>query len=445
MKLRPSQTAAVAAVYEHSKLLIADVGTGKTAVALTAVRARRLDYPRDRTLLVSTVRICNYVWPRETEKWAPELNYRSTAGLSPDKRKAIIEDGSVDIVGVSFETLAWLFRTYKATIKNLFQEIIIDESSKLENPGTAGFKALAPHLHHFAWVLPMTGTPRANYLADFWGHAFLVDQGKTLGRFRESFRQYYFTPRYVPYGDNREYHPNHDAEELLHKKLRTISHRLQFDGDKPEVLEIDIVLPLNEDVKAMQKKIRQAQQDGKCKVGDFTFLDRHGLVITTKAIQLASGFIYDAGKEPVCIHRDKYLTLKDFIADVHGEPVVIVYNFEHERDELQRIFPQARMLNSQKDIDDWNGGNVEILLVHPLSCGHGLNIQFGGSTMVWFSPPPTLDAELYAQTVGRLARSGQKEKTVKIFRLIMDGTDDKQNYLTITAKLNAQNKSLAQF
>lgn len=443
MKLRPSQRDAIAAVYRHPKLLLADVGTGKTAVALTAVKLRRESWPRDRTLLISTVRICKYVWPEETAKWAPELTYKSVAGLTPSKRRAILEDPDIDIVGINFENLVWLFKNYGDSLSGFFQELIIDESSKLENPSSANFRAFAPHLERFSWVLPMTGTPRANYLADFWGHAYLVDQGKALGKFRETFRQKYFTLKWVPYGDKRSYRINPDAEKEIYDKMRNITHRLVFDGEKPEVIEIDIKIPLNGAVDYIQKRVAALEYDGK--IDNVSYLNRDGLHVPTKFIQLASGIVYDNDEKPVKIHDDKYLTLKDFIADVHGEPVVVVYNYAHELDELRYRFPQARSLHSQKDIDDWNNGEIEIALIHPLSCAHGLNLQFGGSTMLWFSPPPTLDAELYAQAVGRLARSGQKNKLVKVFRLIMDGTDDKQNYLAITAKLAAQNRSLAEF
>lgn len=421
--LRPSQVEAAAAVSEISKLLLADMGTGKTATAITAIRIRK-----GRTLLISTVRICNCTWPEEVRTWAPELIYQSAAGATAAKRIKAIE-GYADIVGINFESVKTLVEKYGKKLPEMFPNLIIDESSRLENPNTQAFKALKPLLPHFQWRLAMTGTPRANYLADFWSHAYVADLGEALGPFRESFRQKFFTPRQTPF--KVQYRPLPTAEEDILSLLKPITHRLIFDGTKPEVVVQDIFLPLNKEVEKIQEHGHKEFQ-----------IIHEGRRIVTKMVQLASGIVYKKAYEEVEIHQDKYDVLKDIVAECHGEPLLVVTNFLHEIKSIRHLFPQARLLETEKDVTAWNNREIEILIVHPLSCGHGLNIQFGGSVMIWFSPPPTEDAELYAQTIARLARPGQKDKAVKVLRLIMEGTMDKDIYNNMEAKLVSQKKSL---
>lgn len=408
MRLRPSQRLAVEAVTPASILLLADMGSGKTAVALTAIRRRRVIHGKRRTLLISTVRICKYVWPEEAGKWTPELNYSPVASQTPEARRRVIEAPYIDIVGINFENLPWLAANYtREQLSALFDNLVIDESSRLENPGGAQFKALAAILPAFDWCLPMTGTPRANRLEDLWAHAYLVDQGRTLGKYREGFRKKYFKEIYLS-PQHSTFKPNKGAEAEIYAKLKTISHRLVFDGDSPEVCEIDIKVAMPSMPKAPSRM---------------------------KQVQIDSGAVYTPDGTTDILHTKKIEALVDLIGAA-TEPVLIVYNFIHEQQRLLTAFPSAKLIESAADVAAWNAGDIPLLLIHPLSAGHGLNVQHGGSVMVWFSPPPTEDAELYEQCVARLARSGQRSPVVRVYRL-MSGADAIV-YKAIKAKLEEQ-------
>lgn len=403
--LRPSQTAAVAAVKDSPKLLLADMGSGKTAVALSAILAR----PQARTLLISTVRICRDVWPAEVARWTPELTYQNAAGLPPAERVRVV-GGMADIVGVNFENLPWLIDTFKKDLPLWRPQLVVDESSKLENPGGVWFKALLPLLPRFTWRLPMTGTPRANHLQDLWAHAYLADLGATFGKYREQFRRKYFKPAWSPQGE--VWKPKAGVEEEIYAKLKQCAHRLIYDGKKTEIDEIDVKIEIAPEHKARKEKTRMRQ------------------------VQVSSGAIYDENLA-THLHDAKLNVLKDMVSEAHGEPIVIAYSFVHEVERIQAALPQARTLDKDA-VEDWNNGEIPVLLLHPLSAGFGLNIQHGGSTIIWFSPPPTTDAEVYAQTNARLARSGQAAESVRVFRLIAEG--DAEIYATIAKKLEAQSK-----
>lgn len=441
MKLRPSQQRAAHALLNDSKLLLADVGSGKTATALSILRYRNT-VSKARTLVLGTKRICNMVWPQEVRVWAPEFSCASVAGLSALKRKALVES-STDIICLNYDNLLWAIETYGEALPAMFPQLIIDESSKLENPKAKGARALKALLPLFTWRLPMTGTPRANRLEDLWGNVLLADLGQTLGEFRELFRQKYFYPTQGVWGV--KYVPKFGAEAEIYDACAPSVYRMVYDGDKPEVVEINISLPLNDAVEKVQAFIARALEEGQDPVfhEGITWASG-GYRSFTKQLQLSSGLVYMDGGEIRQYHTDKLDALREIVAEAHGAPMMVVYAYEHERDAILDTFPQAKVLgDSEHILTSWNNGEIEMLLLHPLSAGHGLNAQFGGSVMVWYTPTP--DAELYKQTVGRLARSGQRSPLVKVLRLIMEGTEDARCYAVVLGRDQDEKAALDYF
>jgi SNF2 family DNA or RNA helicase len=441
MKLRDSQVTAAAVVSPESKLLLADVGAGKTAAALEAVTLRALVHRMPgRTLVLGTKRICDMVWGPEIKTWAAGYNYASAAGLSPAERRAILFDTDIDIVGINFENLIWAANEFGSKLTDLFPNLIIDESSKLENPASKSFRAIKPILPLFQWRLPMTGTPRANYLHDIWGSVYLADLGASLGQYKEAFLQKFFMQ--VRRGGRLAWIPKHNSEQRIYELIKHVVHRMPFEWHDP--VEIDYTIKLNPKVKAIMAEIDKRFRNEEAVVIDGVTYARMGARVNAKMLQLSSGHIYtdDGGYE--CIHHDKYEALEEIVTEAKGEPLMVVYQFEHEVDQLLARFPQAKLLDDDpQTLADWNDRKIDILIVHPRSCGHGLNAQLSQCDLqVWFTP--TTDAELYTQTVGRLNRPGNP-KTVRIIRLIMQGTKDKASYLVVAARQRGEDATLRSF
>lgn len=441
LDLRPQQKAAVKAIREKPALLLADVGAGKTATALRAVGARSLVRGLVRTLVVGTRRICNTVWEQEVETWLPSHSYASVAGKKQDERRQILEDESILIVGINFENLAWAFTTYGSELAKMFPQLVVDESSKLENPASKTFKVIRDHLHEFEWRLPMTGTPQANHLHDLWGSVYLADLGESLGYYKQAFLQTYF--HQVRRSVGTEWLPRAGAAAAIAARLEKagVVHRMPFVWHAP--VEIDVLLPCNPDVKWIMKRIDEGLDEQPDVVIDGITFARDGSRVYLKMLQLSSGYIYDDKGRVVHLHIDKLGALMEIVAEAHGEPVMVVFQFEHERDAILEQFPQAVLLDDDDTLAAWNNREIEMLLVHPRSCGYGLNAQLGGCDMqVWFTPTP--DAELYAQTIGRLNRPGN-DKTIRIFRLIMQGTKDRASYAVVAARQRGERATLEMY
>lgn len=441
LTLRPSQNTAVKVISPKSKLLLADVGAGKTAAALHAVLHRIYISKGDiqRTLVLGTKRICDMVWAPEIKTWAPNLTYASTAGLSADERRAIFEDKSILVVGLNFENIIWAVKTFGERLPMMFPQLIIDESSRLENPKSKSFRAIKSILPMFAWRLPMTGTPRANYMHDLWGSAYLADLGVALGEYKEAFLQNFFHP--VNVQGRVKWIPKHDAAEKINERLKDVVHRMPFEWH-PSV-EIDVLLPLNAEVKHINKLIDQDLKNEEAVTIDGITYARMGQRVYAKQLQLSSGYIYDDDKNVIVLHSDKMVALQEIADEAKGEPMMVVFQFDHERDAILDNFPEARLLDSDETLADWNAGKIEMLLVHPKSCGHGLNAQLSHCDLqVWFTPSP--DAEFYTQTIGRVNRPGNP-KTVRVIRLIMQGTKDRATYLVIAARQRGEDATLESF
>lgn len=437
--LRPSQDEASAVISNGSKLLLADVGAGKTATALDTIVRRAMTNNNQRTLVLGTKRICDMVWGAEVEIWTPGFSYASAAGKSADERRRILLDERIDIVGLNYENLIWAAKEYGERLPRMFPQLIIDESSKLENPSSKSFKAIKPLLPLFDWRLPMTASPRANYLHDLWGSAYLADLGASLGEYKEAFLQTFF--RLVDKHGRAEWIPKHDSEEKINARLKNVVHRMPFEWREP--VEIDTVLPLDPLVKKIQSQIDVDIKEEEIVTIDGVTYARYGSRVNAKMLQLSSGHVYTDDGGYKCLHHAKYEALEEIVAEAQGEPMMVVYQFDHELDQLLARFPQARLLDSDDVLAQWNAGQIEILIVHPRSCGHGLNAQLSHCDLqVWFSP--TTDAELYTQTVGRLNRPGNP-KTVRVIRLIMQGTKDRAYYLVVAARQRGENATLESF
>lgn len=439
MQLYPEQKYAADAIMDQPLLLLADVGAGKTATALHAIACRAVAYGKKRTLVLGTKRICDMVWGPEIDKWLPGYTFASAAGKSTDERLAILNDPKIDIVCLNYENIIWAVAEFGKRLPRLFPQLVIDESSRLENPAAKSFRSIKPILPLFKWRLPMTASPCANYLHDLWGSAYLADLGATFGEYKEAFLQTYF--RQVSKNGRLEWIPKHDTRDRIDALLKNVAYRMPFEWHPP--VEIDMVLPLNPKVKALQARIdRELKEELEVTIDGVTYA-RNGERVYLKMLQLSSGNVYTNDGEFQHLHKDKYVALAEIVEEARGEPMMVVYQFDHELQGILEAFPQARLLDGNQTLVDWNDGLIEILVVHPRSCGHGLNAQLSHCDLqVWFSP--TIDAELYGQTIGRLNRPGNP-KTVRVIRLIMQGTKDRASYQVVAARQRGESATLDSF
>ena len=415
MQLRPYQNEAATFLYERDRaMVLAPVGAGKTAVALTALQDLITREGIGRALVVAPLRVAVHVWPVEAAKWAPELVVSVACG-SPKARLAALDDLS-DVVVTNYENLQWL-----AELEPRFDLVVYDELTKLKNPSGKRFKAVEKLPIPMRWGL--TGSFTSNGLEDVFGQCKIIDT-KLLGRSKGAFQQQYFTG--VLKGNFVEYTPREGALEQVMERIKPATFVLEpgvYTDTLPPLHTVEV--PLQMDLTGYEQMRREFVLD----LGDDEkAIAESAAAVTTKLQQLAAGFVYGLSAHWQSDH--KIDALLDLLEENQRAPAIVWYQFIAERERLKAELPRARDVREPGAIEDWNAGKVEVLLAHPASAGHGLNLQHGGCHMVWFSLPWSL--ELYEQAIGRLHRSGQRhpvwcyvlltEKTVdlKIWQALRD-------------------------
>ena len=406
MELRPYQETAVDFLYEHDRaMILAPVGAGKTAITLTAMRDMLADGVVERFLVLAPKRVCTDVWPVEQPKWAPSLTLAVAVG-TPAQRKAALYSGAQVIV-TNYDNIQWLATQNLAHIDG----IVYDELTKLKNPSGARFKALNKVIDKINIRWGLTGSFTSNGLEDVFGQCKIVDQS-LLGRSKGAFQQQYFVLINKEYGD---WAPRPGSLAQVMERIKPATYLLE-PGDYKDTLP-----PLH----TVELRCDMDMADYNRMKKDFVLHDVvavNAAVVTQKLQQMASGFLYtDNG--PVWLSPHKFDRLEDLLAENQRANTIVVYQYKEELAELKRRFPHAQTLDDAGVIERWNAGQVELLLVHPKSAGHGLNLQHGGHHIVFLSLPWSL--ELYEQTIGRLHRSGQQHAVWCYIMLTHKTVDEK--------------------
>lgn len=410
--------------------LIAGMGLGKTLITLTALQSLLDDFEVMKVLVVAPKRVALSTWPDEIWKW-PDINlpYTQLCGAAKHREAAVQEDTRLHIINV--DNLVWLI--HHLGKKWDYDMVVIDESSLFKSHSSKRFKALKRRLADIDRVLLLTGTPAPNGLLDLWPQVYLLDGGKRLFRTITAYRQHYFESDYLGYN----WTPRPGSEQDIYQRIGDLCLRLDT-ADYTDVPErMDVKVPVSLPMAALRQ---------------YEDLERHNLlqlqseditavsvgVLVGKLLQMANGAIYteDGWEE---IHSAKVEALKDIVETAQGQPVLVAYYFKHDLERLREAFPKARVLDEDPaTISSWNRGEIEILLAHPQSAGHGLNLQHGGSILVWFGLVWSL--ELYQQFNARLDRQGQKN-TVVVHHLVAAGTVD-EDVLTALSRKDATQRSL---
>ena len=414
--------------------VLLDMGLGKTGISLTAIADLLFDsFEAHRILVVAPLRVARDTWPAEISKWQhlKHLTYAVAVGTVKE-RKAALSAGA-DITIINRENLGWLIDS--SGFEFNYDMVIIDELSSFKNHKSKRFQSLMKVRSKVERIIGLAGTPSSNGLMDLWAEFKLLDFGERLGRFITHYRNNYFIP------DKRNgeiiysYKPMPYAEDAIYRKISdiTISMKSTDHLQMPELITSQYEVQLSEEE---EQRYEELKADFILELPEGEITAANAASLTGKLSQLANGAIYDDEGNIVEFHDRKLDALEDIIESANGKPLLVAYWFKHDLQRIKKRF-DVREIKTSKDIIDWNNGDIPVAVIHPASAGHGLNLQAGGSTLIWFGL--TWSLELYQQTNARLWRQGQSSGTVVIEHIITKGTIDERILKALSLKEVSQN------
>ena len=443
----PYQQYAIDFILSHPACgLLLDLGLGKTVITLTALHELIFDrFEIDRVLIIAPIRVALTTWPNEIEKWdhLRGLTYSVVAG-SPEARKAALRKPALIYI-TNREQVPWLVESGLFDFRGCC--IVVDELSSFKSPKAKRFKALRKVRARAARFIGLTATPASNGLQDLWAQINLIDMGERLGRSVTGYRERYF----VPDRRSREvvftYKPKPGAEEIIYRTISDICVSMKGSDylKLPDLIRTTCPVTMTPREQAQYDRLKKdlilLPSDS-----NSTFHFPHSTLspvvtaanaasLANKLSQLANGCVYSDDGTPIEFHSQKLDELESIIEQANGNPVLVAYWYRHDAERIRRRLDRMGVpyanISSQESISRWNAGELQVGLIHPASAGHGLNLQQGGSHLVWFGL--TWSLELYAQTNGRLYRQGQ-QRPVTIQHIITRGTIDERILAALESK-----------
>ena len=424
--------------------VILDMGMGKTATTLSAVKELMFDrFEVTKVLVIAPLRVANTVWSDEIEQWAElrHLRYSKIVGTPKQRKVALQKDA--DIYIVNRENLPWLVEQCSPYFK--WDMVVIDELSSFKSWQSKRFKAFMAMRPYMKRIVGLTGTPSSNGLMDLFAEFKVIDGGERLGRFIGEFRSRYFEEGRRNGNIVYEYIPMDYAECQIQDKISdiTISMKALDYLDMPELISTKKLVRMTEKEKEKYSQFKKeyvlSELDG------LEVTAANAASLTNKLVQLSNGAVYSDDHTVVALHEQKLDALEDILESANGEPVLVAYWFKHDLariiDRLEKLKVKSRVLKTEEDIREWNKGNVPVGLLHPAGAGHGLNLQKGGHHLVWFGL--TWSLELYQQTNARLWRQGQESETVVIQHIVTEGTIDEEILKALENKDAQQQRLIA--
>lgn len=401
--------------------LFLGMGMGKSVITLTAINELMFDYfDVAKVLVIAPLRVAQNTWDSEIEKWEHLRHLRIAKILGNEKERIQALNATADIYVINRENVKWLVD--RCGKHWPFDMVVIDELSSFKSHQAQRFKALRKIRPFMKRVVGLTGTPAPNSLIDLWPQIYLLDGGKRLGKTITGFRERYFYPdkrnQYIVYS----YKPKEGAEEAIYKKLSDICVSMKAEDYLKLPERINNTIPIHLPKKA-KEKYDQLERDLLLPLNDSDIVANTAAVLTNKLLQMANGAVYDENGDVQEIHNAKLKALEDVLEAANGKPVLIFYAYKHDLARIKKHLKgqDLKVLDTAEDINAWNKGEVPIMLAHPASAGHGLNLQAGGNIIVWFGL--TWSLELYSQANARLYRQGQKQNVI-IHHLVAKGTMD---------------------
>lgn len=425
------QKRAIALTVEKPNIgLLLEMGLGKTVITMTAIQELMYDcFEVSRVLIIAPKRVAEDTWTREHEKWDHLKDLRISKVLGNEQQRILALRTEADIYVIGRDNVKWLVETYQRRKKWPFDMIVVDELSSFKNPQAQRFRALRKVLPHTKRVVGLTGTPSPNGLMDLWAEIYLLDRGERLGGTIGAYRETYFRPGARNGYTTYKWEPIRGAQEVIEKKISDICISMSAADYLQLPKRIDNVIPVKLSVSEMAA-YKRMEEEQLLRIDDEDIAALNAAAVMGKLLQIANGSVYSVDNVPVKIHEAKLDALSE-IVDTTDSPVLVFYSYKHDLSAIRERIPEARTLETEKDIADWNAGKIKVLLAHPASVGYGLNLQEGGHTIVWYGL--TWSLELYQQANARLHRQGQ-EKPVIIHHLIATGTVDEQVMRALQSK-----------
>lgn len=431
MKLHEYQEYAKTWIVEHSHCgLLLDMGLGKTLTTLAAIdEIENIFCEGNKILIIAPKKVADETWSAEIEKWGFEFTHSKVLGSTKKRLEALEKEA--DIYIINRENVVWLVEYYKT--KWPFTFVVIDELSSFKSSKSKRFRALRKVRPKIKRFVGLTGTPAPNSLIDLWPQIYLMDGGKRLETSQTKFKDRYFRPdkQNGPIVYSWALRPN--AEEEIYQRIDDICISMKAKDflKLPPRTDNVVTIKLSD-----MKSYKQFEKDLVLELEDQEVTASNSAVLANKLLQMANGAIYDDEKNVISIHDDKLEALEDIVEDSQGQPILVFYQYKHDLERLKKKFPQAEELTT---VDKWNSGKIPMLLCHPQSAGHGLNLQKGGHIIVWFGL--TWSLEYYQQANARLDRQGQTEPVI-IHHLVAEGTVDEKVLSILQGKEKNQNALL---
>lgn len=436
--LHDYQKAAVQHIIDHPAAgLFLDMGLGKTVSTLTAINILMNEYLEvTKVLVIAPKRVAEDTWTTECEKWDHLRGLRVSKILGTEKKRKAALKAEADIYVINRENVAWLVAQLRGWWP--FDMLVIDELSSFKSNASTRFKALRRVRPQTNRVVGLTGTPTPNGLVDLWPQMYLLDMGERLEKTITAYRAKYFRPGRTNGQAVFDYRPNVGAEEAISRRIADICISMKSEDylTLPEMIEIPVTVSMSDSQMARYNKFEQEQVLRLYEEeGDISAVNAAAL--SNKLLQYANGAIYDADGCVHELHDAKIDALEEIVEAANGSPVLVFYSFRHDVDRIQHRLKAYHpiTIGGQEDISAWNEGRIPVMLAHPASAGHGLNLQRGGHIMVWFGLPWSL--ELYQQANARLHRQGQNQP-VRQYIIATKGTMDNDVRIALEKKAAGQ-------
>ena len=417
--------------------LFLDMGLGKTVITLTALQEMKFDrWCVNKTLIIAPKKVAEDTWQTEAQKWQHLQGLRIVGVLGTATQRIHALDTPADIYVINRENTQWLVEYYGRDWP--FDTVVLDESSSFKNHQAKRFRALRTVRPRINRLIELTGTPNPHGLMDLWSQVFLLDGGKRLGRTISVYRDMYFVPDKRNRTTIFSYAPKDGAEQEIHKLISDICISMKASDylDLPELVYEDIPVVLDDKA---QRAYNRMERDAVLQVDEDTITATNAAALSGKLLQLCNGAVYDEDGEVVPVHDCKIEAFLEAVEGLNGQHAIVCYSFIHDKDRLLQALAKTglrvRVYKDTRDKDDWNAGNIDLLLIHPASCGYGLNLQEGGHHIIWFGL--TWNLEEYQQANKRLHRQGQ-EHPVIVHHLVVKGGRDEDVIKSLEGKDNVQ-------
>ena len=443
MRYKPHdyQKYAINFIKEHPiAAILLDMGMGKTSIVLAALNDLIFDrFEVSKVLIIAPLRVAKHTWSTEIQKWdqLKGLRYSIVVGTAAERRRALMVDA--DIYIINRENIPWLIE--KSGLPFDYDMVVIDELSSFKNWQAKRFRALMKVRSKVKRIVGLTGTPSSNGLMDLFAEYKILDMGERLGRFISQYRLDYFVPDQMNGPVVYSYRLRPGADRRIYNRISdiTISMKGTDHLKMPELVNSEYLVYMDEDERG---KYEQMKKDLVLSLPDGEVTVANAASLSGKLTQMANGAVYSDAGGAENIHDRKLDALEDMIEAANGKSLLVAYWYKHDLSRITKRLEELGVnygkLDTDGSIHDWNAGRLDVGLIHPASAGHGLNLQSGGSTLVWFGMIWSL--ELYQQTVARLWRQGQESGTVVVQHILTAGTVDERIMKALSAKDAAQSK-----